>query len=92
MHRKERLRYAQDPQSKRFCASRPSNKIVKLTGSGSALTLEEDQRDAAAILAALERLLHDATFSSAAQRVAAEIAALPHPDEYVPTLESLAHR
>ena len=63
-----------------------------LTGSGSALTLEEDQRDAAAILAALERLLHDATFSSAAQRVAAEIAALPHPDEYVPTLESLAHR
>ena len=63
-----------------------------LTGSGSALTLEEDQRDAAAILAALERLLHDAAFSSAAQRVAAEIAALPHPDEYVPTLESLAHR
>ena len=62
-----------------------------LAGSGASLTLEEDQRDAVAISGAIERLLNDATFSTAARRVAAEIATLPHPDEYVPALEALAH-
>ena len=61
-----------------------------LTGSGAALTLEEDQRGAAEIHAAIEQLLEDGTFSAAGARVAAEIAALPHPDDYVPTLESIA--
>jgi UDP:flavonoid glycosyltransferase YjiC (YdhE family) len=62
-----------------------------LAGSGASLTLEEDQRDAAAIRGALERLLEDAAFSRAARRVATEIAALPHPDEYVPAIEALGH-
>lgn len=62
-----------------------------LAGSGASLTLEEDQRGAAAIFGALERLLEDAAFSTAARRVATEIAALPHPDEYVPVIEALAH-
>lgn len=62
-----------------------------LAGSGASLTLEEDQRDAVAICGAIERLLKDPTFSTAARRVAAEIATLPHPDEYVPALEALAH-
>lgn len=62
-----------------------------LAGAGASLTLEEGQRDAATISAAVERLLDDAAFATAARRVAAEIAALPHPDEYVPVLETLAH-
>ena len=62
-----------------------------LAGSGASLTLEDDQRDAVAISGAIERLLKDAAFSTAARRVAAEIATLPHPDEYVPALEALAH-
>jgi UDP:flavonoid glycosyltransferase YjiC (YdhE family) len=63
-----------------------------LAGSGACLTLEEDQRDAAAIRGALERLLEDEAFSTAARRVAMEIAALPHPDEYVPAIEALVIR
>jgi len=50
-----------------------------------------DQRDAVAISGAIERMLTDAAFSTAAQCVAAEIAKLPHPDEYAPALEALAH-
>jgi len=60
-----------------------------LAGSGASLTLEEDQRDAGAISGAIERLLEDDAFSSAARRVAAEIATLPHPYQHVPALEAL---
>lgn len=58
--------------------------------AGAGITLEEDQRDAVAIGVALERLLASDTFTLAAKRVADEIAALPHPDAYVRTFESLA--
>jgi len=61
-----------------------------LTNAGAGITLEEDQRDSAAIRAALERLLEDTTFSAAARRVADEIATLPHPETYIETFETLA--
>lgn len=61
-----------------------------LASSGASLTLEEDQREAVAVREALERLLTEEAFSTAARRVATEIAALPHPDDYVPTIEALA--
>lgn len=38
-----------------------------LAGSGASLTREEDQRDAVAISVAIERLLKDAAFSTAAR-------------------------
>jgi UDP:flavonoid glycosyltransferase YjiC (YdhE family) len=61
-----------------------------LTATGAGITLEEDQRDAAAISDALRRLLDDKSFTPAATQIASEIAGLPHPDEYVRTFESLA--
>lgn len=60
-----------------------------LTAAGAGLTLEEDERSAGDIHAALVRLLDEDTFSTAARRVAAEIADLPHPDDHVSTLQSL---
>jgi hypothetical protein len=60
-----------------------------LTAAGAGLTLEEDERSAGDIHAALVRLLEEDTFSTAARRVAAEIADLPHPDDHVSTLQSL---
>jgi UDP:flavonoid glycosyltransferase YjiC (YdhE family) len=60
-----------------------------LAASGASLTLEENQRDAASIAEAVERLLGDPAFALAAGRVAQEVAALPHPDEHVPVIEAL---
>ena len=54
-----------------------------LAGTGASITLEEDQRDSATIAGALERQLEGDNFEAAAHTVAAEIAALPHPDEYI---------
>ncbi len=61
-----------------------------LAGTGASITLEEDQRDAADIAEALERLLGGDEFATAAHAVAAEIATMAHPDEYVTVCESLA--
>lgn len=58
--------------------------------AGAGITLEDDQRGAVEIGAALKCLLDDDAFTLAAKRVANEIAALPHPDEFVQTFESLA--
>jgi UDP:flavonoid glycosyltransferase YjiC (YdhE family) len=63
-----------------------------LTAAGASITLEEDQRDGAAMRAGLQRLLTEPAFSAAAERVAAEIADLPHPDDYLSTLETIAGR
>lgn len=60
-----------------------------LTSAGASITLEEDHRDATAISASLQSLLNDTGFSVAAEIVAAEIASLPHPDEYVSVVETL---
>jgi UDP:flavonoid glycosyltransferase YjiC (YdhE family) len=60
-----------------------------LAGTGASITLEEDERDATAIAGALDRLLDGDAFAAAARTMAAEIAALPHPDEYVAVCESL---
>lgn len=61
-----------------------------LSATGAGITLEEDQRDAAAISDALRRLLDDKSFASTATQIAGEIATLPHPEEYVQTFETLA--
>lgn len=60
-----------------------------LAGTGASITLEEDQRHPKAITEALERLLRGEEFAAAAHSVAAEIAALPHPEKYVATCESM---
>lgn len=60
-----------------------------LAGTGASITLEEDQRDAATIAGALERLLNGQDFAVAAHTVAAEIAALSHPNEYIFECEAL---
>jgi UDP:flavonoid glycosyltransferase YjiC (YdhE family) len=59
------------------------------SGVGAAITCEMDQRSAAEIGAALDRLLKDDGFEQAASRVAAEIEAMPSPAEHVATIEEL---
>jgi UDP:flavonoid glycosyltransferase YjiC (YdhE family) len=60
-----------------------------VVGSGAAIACEPDQRTAAFIGAALAGLLHGQTYREAADRVAAEIAAMPSPRDHVPTIEAL---
>jgi UDP:flavonoid glycosyltransferase YjiC (YdhE family) len=60
------------------------------TAAGAAITCEMDQRTAADIGAALDRLLYEPVFREAAARVAAEIAAMPSPADHVATVEALA--
>jgi UDP:flavonoid glycosyltransferase YjiC (YdhE family) len=62
------------------------------TGAGGAITLELDQRCAADIGDALDRVLHDEQFVHAASRVAAEVAAMPTAAEHVATIEELGEK
>lgn len=58
--------------------------------SGAAITLLPDEVSAEAVGHALGRLLGEASFGAAARRLAAEIAAMPGPDEVAGMLERLA--
>lgn len=60
--------------------------------SGAGIVCEPEQRTAADIRAALERLLGDHGVRDAAARVAAEIAAMPPPSAHVAAIEALAAR
>ncbi len=61
-----------------------------LARTGASIMLEENERDAASIHDAMQRLLTDASFATSATRLAAEIAAMPAPANHVATLEQLA--
>jgi len=58
-----------------------------LAVTGASLTLETNERDAATIGAAVERLLADLAAHAAAQRVRADFAAMPHPRTAVAAIE-----
>lgn len=64
--------------------------LVAAAGAGE--TLEPDARDAAAISAAIDRLLGDADTRAAAAAAAQALAAMPHPRDLVPDLERLVAR
>jgi UDP:flavonoid glycosyltransferase YjiC (YdhE family) len=57
--------------------------------AGSAIVLEEGERDRDAIHAAVDRLLHGTTHRNAAHLLAQEIAAMPSPNDHVATIEHL---
>jgi calicheamicin 3'-O-methyl-rhamnosyltransferase len=57
--------------------------------TGSAILLEEGERDAATIQASVETLLYDASYRVAAKQLASEIAQMPTPADHVVTLEQL---
>jgi UDP:flavonoid glycosyltransferase YjiC (YdhE family) len=57
--------------------------------SGAALTLAPGEASAEAIAGAVGRLLHEPAFAAAARRLAAEIEAMPGPDEVARRLEEL---
>jgi UDP-glucoronosyl and UDP-glucosyl transferase len=57
--------------------------------TGAAIMLEDNERDAASIHDALQRLLTDANFTMAASRLANEFDAMPTPADHVATLEHL---
>jgi UDP:flavonoid glycosyltransferase YjiC (YdhE family) len=59
------------------------------TGAGVAITCEMDRRSAADIGEAIDRLLNDPQYAQAAQRIAAEIAAMPSAADHVATLEAV---
>jgi len=61
-----------------------------VAASGVGITLELDQRDPPAIRRALRRLLDEPAFATTAQQLAADFRTLPHPREYVETIERLA--
>ncbi|MGZ4710463.1 MAG: glycosyltransferase [Acidimicrobiales bacterium] len=61
-----------------------------LTATGAATTLEAGHRDAGTIHETLTRLLVDDETRQAAQSLAEDFTALPHPDEHLPLLEGLA--
>jgi UDP:flavonoid glycosyltransferase YjiC (YdhE family) len=60
-----------------------------LAASGAGLMLELDERDPQTIRDALARLLDGPVHADAAQVLAKDFAALPHPRHHVPTIESL---
>jgi UDP-N-acetylglucosamine:LPS N-acetylglucosamine transferase len=57
--------------------------------AGAGIVLEQDQHDTASIHAALGQLLGDDVYRVAADRLAAEIAAMPSADDHVITIEEL---
>ena len=59
------------------------------TASGAALTLTPGEASADAIADAVGRLLHEPAFAGAARRLAAEIEAMPGPDEVARLLEEV---
>jgi UDP:flavonoid glycosyltransferase YjiC (YdhE family) len=61
-----------------------------LASTGAGLTLEAQHRGAEAIGLAVERLLTDGTVRSAAKRLRADFAEMPHPREAVAAVEKLA--
>ncbi|MDQ1384848.1 MAG: hypothetical protein QOG65_2227 [Actinomycetota bacterium] len=61
-----------------------------VAASGAGITLELDQREPAAIHAALRRLLDERELRDTATKLAADFRALPHPREYVEVIEGLA--
>lgn len=58
--------------------------------SGAALTLAPGAASADAIAGAVGRLLHEPAFAAAARRLAAEVAAMPGPDDVARLLEAVA--
>ena len=62
----------------------------RLVASGAGLLLEEDERGPDSILRAVERLLHDGSIQTDANVLRDHFAAMPHPAELVPKIESLA--
>ena len=60
--------------------------------SGAGIGITPDQMTPEAVGAAVARLLADDAYRSAAEAVAADIAAMPSPAEVVPVLERLEHR
>jgi UDP:flavonoid glycosyltransferase YjiC (YdhE family) len=62
----------------------------RLAASGAGLLLEEDERDPDSIFRAVERLLHEGSIQTHANLLRDHFAAMPHPAELVPTIESLA--
>lgn len=61
----------------------------RLAATGAGILLEEDERDPDSILRAVERLLHDGVIQTHAQLLMDHFAAMPHPADLVPTIESL---
>ncbi|MEY2581433.1 MAG: hypothetical protein QOE09_1282 [Ilumatobacteraceae bacterium] len=59
------------------------------TGAGAAITCEMDRRSSADISGAIDGLMNDSLFRQAAQRVAAEMAAMPSPADHVASLEAV---
>jgi UDP:flavonoid glycosyltransferase YjiC (YdhE family) len=60
-----------------------------ISSAGAGLTLEEDQRSAGDVHSALQRLLDEDDLAACAQRVAAAIDELPHPDTFVTEIEGI---
>ncbi len=60
------------------------------TGAGVAITMEMHERSPEHVAGALDRLLNDDRHAAAATRVAAEIDAMPAPDEVVGMIEAIA--
>ena len=57
---------------------------------GVAITMEMHERSPEHVAGALDRLLNDDRHAAAATRVAAEIDAMPAPDEVVGMIEAIA--
>jgi UDP:flavonoid glycosyltransferase YjiC (YdhE family) len=62
------------------------------SSAGVAITLEMDERSASDIGTAVSRVLTEESFRDAAHGVAAEISAMPSPDDHVATIEALDSR
>jgi hypothetical protein len=62
------------------------------TSGDTSLSSHELEMDAHSIGTGLQRLLEVSAFAAQAQRIAAEIAALPLPNTLIPEIEALAHR
>ncbi|WP_372434251.1 glycosyltransferase [Micromonospora luteifusca] len=60
----------------------------RVAASGAGLALMPGQADPAAIAAALRRLLDEPSFTEAAQRISAQVAAMPSPDEMAERLSA----
>jgi calicheamicin 3'-O-methyl-rhamnosyltransferase len=56
---------------------------------GAALMLEPDLLSADAVRSAVEQLLHSTSYKEAAERIAAEIAAMPSADDVAGELEEI---
>jgi UDP:flavonoid glycosyltransferase YjiC (YdhE family) len=57
--------------------------------TGSGITLEENERDAASILNAVNTLIEDDEYRGAAKRLTVEITAMPSPRDHVATIERI---